>query len=105
MKNVLPAIRESRSFIAGILIGLSVVVPAFAWMEASTSHWQILSLLSAPVVLALGITLQSMMTAKPRRRPHQIDAERGWTPVRQAKRDRGAGRTWDPQDCADHPTT
>jgi hypothetical protein len=64
MKNSLARFLEARSFIAGTLIGLSIVVLVFAWMEASTSQLQILLVLSSPVILALGITLQALIAAK-----------------------------------------
>lgn len=70
MKNYLARILDARSFIAGTLIGLSIVVSVFAWMEASTSHWQTLLLLSSPVILALGIALQALITAKGSARAH-----------------------------------
>ena len=54
------------SFIAGILVGLSIVVPVIVLTGASLTDWQTFLLLGAPMILVLGITLQAVITAKPR---------------------------------------
>jgi uncharacterized membrane protein len=64
MKNSLERFLEARSFIAGTLIGLSIVVLVFAWMEASAGHWQTLLVLGSPIILAVGIGLQALIAAK-----------------------------------------
>jgi hypothetical protein len=56
--------RDTGSFLAGILVGLSIVVPVIALTGANTTAWQAFLVLGAPIVLALGITLQSVLTAK-----------------------------------------
>lgn len=64
MKKALKRFRGVGSFIAGILIGLSIVVPVIALTGANTAAWQAFPLLGAPIVLALGIALQAVLTAK-----------------------------------------
>lgn len=54
------------SFIAGILVGLSIVVPVIVLTGASLTDWQTFLLFGAPMILVLGITLQAVITAKPR---------------------------------------
>ena len=81
MKNSLARFREAGSFIAGILIGMSIVVPVFAIMVANTSDWQTFLVFGAPIILALGITLQVVITAKPRHR-RTIDTKLGAFPIR-----------------------
>ena len=68
MKNSLAAHREVSSFIAGLLIGLSMVVLVFAMTVANPGNWQALWVFAAPVILALGLTLQVLGNAKPPRR-------------------------------------
>ena len=64
MKKALGRFRDAGSFIAGILVGLSIVVPVIALTGANTTAWQAFLVLGAPIVLALGITLQAVLTAK-----------------------------------------
>ena len=64
MKKALGRFRDAGSFIAGILIGLSIVVPVIALTGANTTAWQAFLVLGAPIVLALGITLQAVLTAR-----------------------------------------
>ena len=66
MNNSLARFREAASFIAGLLIGLSIVVPVFAMMVADPGVWQTLSFFGAPIILALGLALQIVVTSKPR---------------------------------------
>ena len=51
--------RDAGSFMAGILIGLSIMVPMFALMVVDLTKWQTFLLFGAPFILALGITLQA----------------------------------------------
>ena len=81
MKNPLARFRQAGSFIAGFLIGLSIVVPVFEMMVASPSDWQTFLVVGAPIILALGITLEVVITAKPRRR-RTIDTKLGAFPIR-----------------------
>ena len=64
MKKALGIFRDAGSFIAGVLIGLSIVVPVIALTGANTTAWQAFLVLGAPIVLALGITLQAVLTAR-----------------------------------------
>ena len=57
--------REAGSFIAGILIGVSIVVLVFASIGANMSDWQTLLVFGSPIILILGVTLQ-VVTTKPR---------------------------------------
>ena len=79
MKNPLARFRQAGSFIAGLFIGLSIVVPVLA--VASPSDWQAFLVFGAPLILALGITLQVVITAKPRRR-RTIDTKLRTFPIR-----------------------
>jgi hypothetical protein len=81
MKNPLARFQQAGSFIAGLFIGLSMVVPVFAMMVASPSDWQAFLVFGAPLILALGITLQLVITAKPRHR-RTIDTKLGGLPIR-----------------------
>jgi hypothetical protein len=64
MKKALRRFRDTGSFLAGILVGLSIVVPVIALTGANTTAWQAFLVLGAPIVLALGLTLQAVLTAK-----------------------------------------
>ena len=66
MKNSIANVREAGSFIAGLVIGLSILVPVFAMMVVDPSDWQMLWVFGAPIILALGLALQVVATAKPR---------------------------------------
>jgi hypothetical protein len=79
MKNSLARFRQAGSFIAGLFIGLSIVVPVFAIMVANPSDWQTFVVVGAAIILALGITLQVVITAKHRR---TIDTKLGTFPIR-----------------------
>jgi hypothetical protein len=81
MKNPLARFRETGSFIAGLLTGLSIVVPLSAMMVADPSDWQTLWVFGAPIILALGLTLQVAVTGKPRHR-RTADPELGALPIR-----------------------
>jgi hypothetical protein len=68
------------------LIGVSIVAPVFALMVVNPTDWQMFLVFGAPIILALGITLQAVITAKPR---HQrtINTAPGWHAVRRLTRD------------------
>lgn len=68
MNNALAGIRQARSFIAGLLIGLSIVIPVLAMTGASRGDGQILWILTAPVVIGFALALQIVVTRGPRRR-------------------------------------
>jgi hypothetical protein len=81
MKNPLAGFRQAGSFIAGLFIGLSIVVPVFAMMVANPSDSQTFLVFGAPIILALGITLEVVITAKLRHR-RTIDTKLGAFPIR-----------------------
>ena len=64
MKNALTRFREADSFIAGILIGLSMLATVFAMTVVDSGDWHILWVFGAPILLALGLTLQRVVLAK-----------------------------------------
>jgi len=69
MKNSVTALRKAGSFIAGLLIGLSIAVPVSGMLIAQPNDWQILWVFCAAIIFALGLTLQLLVTAKPGRCP------------------------------------
>ncbi len=81
MKSPLARCRKAGSFIAGLFIGLSIMVPVFAMVVANPSDWQTFLVFGAHIILALGITLQVVITAKPRHR-RTIDTKLGPFPIR-----------------------
>jgi len=81
MKNPLARFRQAGSFIAGLLIGVSIMIPMFAMMVTNLGDWQMVCVFGALIVLALGITLQVVITAKPRHR-RTIDTKLGAFPIR-----------------------
>jgi hypothetical protein len=64
MKKALGRFRDAGSFIAGILVGLSIVVPVIALTGANTTGSQAFLVFGTPIILALGITLQAVLTAR-----------------------------------------
>lgn len=72
------AFRQAGSFVAGLLIGLSIVVAVFAMIAASPSDWQTWWIFGAPI-LALGVTLVAV-TSKPANR-RATDPEMGASAV------------------------
>ena len=69
MKNALAKCREACSFIAGLLIGVSIVVLVIVMTASDHDGWKALEIFGALVVLALGLALQVIVTAKPQRPP------------------------------------
>jgi formate/nitrite transporter FocA (FNT family) len=70
MKNLLTRFRQAGSFIAGLLIGLSIVVAVSAMMIVEPSDWRTLWIFGAPVIFALGFALQLVVTTKPGHRAY-----------------------------------
>ena len=68
MTNSSARFRHLGSFTAGLLIGLSIVAGTFALTDADSSAWQTALVFGAPVILVLGLALQVLVTAKPKRR-------------------------------------
>jgi hypothetical protein len=67
MTNLLARCGRSGSFIAGLLIGVAIVVATFAAIDAGSGTGQTFRILGAPVILVLGLALQVLVTAKSRR--------------------------------------
>jgi hypothetical protein len=78
--KALATFREARSFIAGLLVGLSIVVPVFAMTVADLADWRAVWVVSAPILLACGLTLQAIVTTKARR-PRTTDLRLRVSPV------------------------
>ena len=68
MKNPLARFRQAGSFTAGLLIGVSIMIPMFAMLVTNLGDWQMAWILGALIVLALGLKLQAFLTRKPRHR-------------------------------------
>ncbi len=66
MKNPLARFPDAASFVAGLVIGLSIQVPVFAMTIAEPGDWQALWVLGALTISALGFSLQAVVTAAPR---------------------------------------
>ena len=64
MTALLARCRQSGSFIAGTLIGLSIASAGFGATEADSSPWRTVLVYGAPVILMLGLALQILMPAK-----------------------------------------
>ena len=68
MKNPLARFWQAGSFIAGLLIGISIMIPMFAMLLTNPGDWQMVWVLGALIVLAVGLKLQALNTIKPRHR-------------------------------------
>jgi hypothetical protein len=80
MKNPLARFRQAGSFTAGLLIGVSIMIPMFAMLLTNLGDWQMAWIVGALIVLALGLKLQSLLTRKPRH-PRKIALAVGVLPV------------------------
>jgi peptidoglycan/LPS O-acetylase OafA/YrhL len=80
VKNPLAGFWQAGSFIAGLLIGVAIMIPMFAMMLTNPGDWQMVWVLGALIILALGLTLQARII-KPRHR-RTIAPELGILPVR-----------------------
>jgi hypothetical protein len=67
MKNFLARYPNAGSFVAGLLIGLSILLPVFAMTVAEPGDWQALWVLGGPIILTFGFALQAFVTVRPRR--------------------------------------
>lgn len=65
MKNPLARFPDAGSFVAGLVVGVAILMPVFATMIAEPDDWQALRLLGGLTLLALGFSLQALVTAKP----------------------------------------
>jgi hypothetical protein len=66
MTNPLARFPDAGSFVAGLMIGLSILLPVFAIAVAEPGAWQGLWILGALTILVLGVSLQALVTARPR---------------------------------------
>ena len=66
MKYSLLRFPHTGSFVAGLLIGLSIVVPVVAMVGTNPADWLMLLVFAAPAIFALGLTFQGIITAKAR---------------------------------------
>ena len=74
MKNPLAGFWQAGSFIAGLLIGISIMIPMFAMMLTNPGDWQMAWVVGALIVLAIGLKLKALNTIKPRhRRPIALE--------------------------------
>ena len=67
--------RDVASFIAGSLVGVSIGVLVLAMMDEFTGAWQTVLAFGAPVILALGITLQIAATHTNKPRPRRTSTQ------------------------------
>jgi Na+/melibiose symporter-like transporter len=81
MKNPLAGFRQAGSFIAGLLVGLAIMIPMFAMMLTNPGDWQMVWVFGALIILALGLKLRAVIIIKPRHR-RTIAPEPGVLPVR-----------------------
>jgi hypothetical protein len=81
MNNPRARFWQAGSFIAGLLIGISIMIPMFAMMLTNPGDWQMVWVLGALIVLTVGLKLQALITVKPRHR-RTIAPELGVLPVR-----------------------
>jgi hypothetical protein len=70
MKNPLARFPDAGSFVAGLVIGVSILLPVFAIAVVEPGAWQALWILGALTILVLGFSLQAVVTARPRSRQH-----------------------------------
>jgi cytochrome c biogenesis protein CcdA len=71
MKKFPAILRNVSSFIAGILVGLSLWIMVFALMDAFPDEWQTLPVFGASIILVLGIALQIVATSTTRPPSHR----------------------------------
>lgn len=81
MTNPFARFWQAGSFIAGLLIGIAIMIPMFAMMLTNPGDWQMVWVLGALVVLAVGLKLKALNTIKPRH-GRTIALELGVLPVR-----------------------
>jgi formate/nitrite transporter FocA (FNT family) len=57
---------HTGSFVAGLLIGLSIVVPVVTTMGTNAADWLTYLVLAAPAIFVLGLTFQVIITSAAR---------------------------------------
>jgi hypothetical protein len=65
MNSPLVRCREAGSCVAGLLIGLSIVIAVFAVMEERSGDWLTILLFGAPIIFALG-QASARLSAQPK---------------------------------------
>ena len=80
MKNPLARFWQAGSFIAGLLIGIAIMIPMFAMLLTNPGDWQMIWVVGALIVLAIGLKVKALNTLKPRHRL-PIALELGALPV------------------------
>ena len=80
MKNPLARFQQAGSFTAGLLIGVSIMIPMFAMLVTNLGDGQMFWIIGALIVLALGLKLQAVLTGKSRHR-RKIAPDLGVLPV------------------------
>ena len=68
MKNFLEGFEQAGSFIAGLLVGIAIMIPMLAMMMTNLDDWEMHSVLGALIVLALGLKLQFALVKRSRPR-------------------------------------
>jgi hypothetical protein len=68
MAKLVARFRQSGSFVAGIVIGISIIVAMFAVADNRPGRWPTILAFAAPVILLMGIALQARIVSGPRRR-------------------------------------
>jgi uncharacterized membrane protein (UPF0136 family) len=69
MTNRVPRLRQLGSLVAGVLIGLSIVVATIAVADNGHGGWPTLCAFAAPVILLVGFALQAFVTSRSGRGP------------------------------------
>jgi formate/nitrite transporter FocA (FNT family) len=66
VKHSLLNFPHTGSFVAGLLIGLSIVVPVVTTMGTNPADWLMYLVFAAPVIFALGLVFQVIITSAAR---------------------------------------
>ena len=61
MQSPLTRFPDAASFVAGLLIGLSILILVFAMMGSEPGDWQALWVFGAVALMALGFALQAVV--------------------------------------------
>jgi hypothetical protein len=87
MKNPLTRFRHASGFVAGLLIGLSIMIPLSAMTVTTPSDWQTVWVFGSFITLALGLRLRALIITPRHRRT--IDSGPGVFPFRFMRLNRG----------------
>jgi hypothetical protein len=69
MTSLMTRLRQSGSLVAGVLIGLSIVVATIAVADNGHGEWPTFFAFAAPVILLTGLALQAFVTSRSGRGP------------------------------------